>query len=146
MRKTSFQILFNLSWDGHTISKIFSSISTCFYNRNISYYIQNTLIMFFGIIFLDLKLWQCSLIRSSSTLIVGRSYFQYWPLKYTSSVSRLACNTRMSMACVGRTLLSVYFQTKLLFILFSETIAFRDFFRGSHTTNATKWGIILKTR
>ena len=44
------------------------------------------------------------------------------------------------------TLLSVYFQTKLFLILFSETIDFRKFVGGSHITNVTKWGIILKIR
>ena len=35
---------------------IFFNLYMFFLNRNISYYIQNTLIMLFGIIFLDLKL------------------------------------------------------------------------------------------
>ena len=34
------------------------------------------------------------------------------------------------MACMGRTLLSVYFHTKIFFVLFSETTDFRDFFSG----------------
>ena len=94
--------------------------------------------MLFGIIFLDLKTLTMFFNKVLFNVHCWKVLFQYWPLKYTFSVTRLACYTRTSMACMGHTLLSVYFQTKIYFILFSETIAFRDFFRGSHTTNATK--------